>query len=264
MQKEEIKFQNSLYFEGMTSIRAIIRGIDNGTNTRKIKEIYYDKARMDKIHKEVGYLRAVADKYGYTLIESDADFLEEKTLGNSHGGLVALCEKRELPSLACRDIKPDGFYAMIQGIEDPYNFGYALRSLYACGCDAIILGKRNWLGAAGVVCRSSAGASEMFKIYECDEIEAAEKFSACGYNIVCADERTDNLLGQCEIPYPTLLIVGGEKRGINRALIEKATMLVKIPYAREFKASLSAASATTMFAYEIMRQKLTFIDKNIH
>ena len=33
-----------------------------------------------------------------------------------------------------------------------------------------------------------------------------------------------------------------------------ADTLVKIPYGREFKASLSAASATTMFAYEIMRQ----------
>ena len=166
MQKEEIKFQNSLYFEGMTSIRAILRGIDNGTNTRKIREIYFDKDRIDKIRKEVGYLRAVAGQYGYTLIETDAAFLEEKTLGNSHGELVALCEKRELPALSCSAIKPDGFYAMIQGIEDPYNFGYALRSLYACGCDAIILGKRNWLGAAGVVCRSSAGASEMFEIFD--------------------------------------------------------------------------------------------------
>ena len=256
MQKEEMKFQNSLYFEGMTSIRAIIHGIDNGTNTRQIKEIYFDKNRIDRIKKEVGYLRAVSDKYGYNLVEADTAFFDEMTLGNTHGGLVALCGKRELPSLSADDIKPNGFYAMIQGIEDPYNFGYALRSLYACGCDGIILGKRNWLGAAGVVCRSSAGASEMFQIYECDELEAASLFAKCGYNIVCADERTDNLLGQCDIPCPTLLIVGGEKRGINRALIDKATMLVKIPYAREFKASLSAASATTMFAYDIMRQRL--------
>ena len=39
-------------------------------------------------------------------------------------------------------------------------------------------------------------------------------------------------------------------------VLDKADMLVKIGYGREFRASLSAASATTMFAYEIARQNL--------
>ena len=258
MQKESIKFQDSLCFEGMTSIRAIIEGIDSGVNDRRISTILYDKNKMSKNAKTIGYLRAVSAKYGYELKETDGDELDKITLGNSHGGIVALCEERTIPYLSTSDfeekINKKGFYAMIQGIEDPYNFGYALRSLYAVGCDGIILGERNWRSAAGVVCRSSAGASEMFPVYKCDEIEAAELFKKNGYNVVCADERTDNVLGECALPCPILLIVGGEKRGISRALLDLADTLVKIPYGREFKASLSAASATTMFAYEIMRQ----------
>ena len=258
MQKESIKFQDSLCFEGMTSIRAIIEGIDSGVNDRRISTILYDKDKMSKNAKTIGYLRAVSDKYGYELKETSGEELDKITLGNSHGGIVALCEERTIPYLSKKDfetkINKNGFYAMIQGIEDPYNFGYALRSLYAVGCDGIILGERNWMSAAGVVCRSSAGASEMFSVYKCDEIEAAELFKKNGYNVVCADERTDNVLGECALPCPILLIVGGEKRGISRALLDLADTLVKIPYGREFKASLSAASATTMFAYEIMRQ----------
>ena len=110
------------------------------------------------------------------------------------------------------------------------------------------------MSAAGVVARSSAGASEMFKIYRSDPIYCAEYFKSNGYKIVCADERTDNILGECKLPLPLLLIVGGEKRGISKSLYELADTLVKIPYGRKFNASLSAASATTMFAYEIMRQ----------
>ena len=79
-------------------------------------------------------------------------------------------------------------------------------------------------------------------------------FKSKGYKVVCADEDTDNILGSCELKKPILLIVGGEKRGISRAVIDEADILVKIDYGREFKASLSAASATTMFAYEISRQ----------
>ena len=38
MQKEERKFADSAVFEGMTSIRAIIRSFDQGTNDRKIEK----------------------------------------------------------------------------------------------------------------------------------------------------------------------------------------------------------------------------------
>lgn len=257
MQKEELKFQNSTVFEGMTSIRAIIRGIDSGINNRKIKTILFDKDKLKKISKEVGYLKAVSEKYDFELVASDALELDKFTLGNSHGGIVAITEDRILPQLNENSpIVPCGFYVMIEGIEDPYNFGYSLRSLYAMGCSGVILTDRNWMSAAGVVARSSAGASEMFEIYKSNPQDCLDIFKKHGYSVICADEKTDNILGTCELKFPLLLIVGGEKRGISKAVIDKADMLVKIGYGREFRASLSAASAATMFAYEIARQNL--------
>ena len=255
MQKEEIKFVDSTVFEGMTSIRAIIRGIESGINNRKIEKILFDKERKPKISKEIGYLRAISEKFGFEIIETDCRELEKIILGNTHGGLVAITSDRVLPCLSPDSALPsDGFFVMIEGIEDPYNFGYSLRSLYAMGCSGVILGERNWMSAAGVVCRSSAGASEMFQIFRSSPTDAAEIFKEHGYKVVCADENTDNILGKCELKLPLLLIVGGEKRGISRALLDKADTLIKIDYGREFRASLSAASATTMFAYEIARQ----------
>ena len=94
----------------------------------------------------------------------------------------------------------------------------------------------------------------MFEIYRSSPVDCLRIFKNKGYQIVCADENTDNILGSCDLKYPLLLIVGGEKRGISRAVIDEADILVKIGYGREFRASLSAASATTMFAYEIARQ----------
>ena len=255
MQKEDLKFVDSTVFEGMTSIRAILRGIDAGVNDRRIVKILFDKDKLKKISKEVGYLKAVSNQYGYEIVESNSGELDELTLGNSHGGLIAITKSRTLPYLdSSSEILSNGFYVMIEGIEDPYNFGYSLRSLYAMGCSGIILTERNWMSAAGVVCRSSAGASEMFSMYKSDPKDCIKIFKSKGYTVVCADENTDNILGQCSIKLPVLLIVGGEKRGISRAIIDSADMLVKIDYSREFRASLSAASATTMFAYEIARQ----------
>ena len=191
------------------------------------------------IPKDVGYLRAVSGKYGFEIIESNDGELAKITLGNSHGGLVAVTSDRPLPYLDdSSKIVSDGFYVMIEGIEDPYNFGYSMRSLYAMGCDGIILAERNWMSAAGVVARSSAGASEMFEIYKSNQEDAIRIFKQKGYKIICADENTDNILGECDLKTPLLLIVGGEKRGISRAILDSADILVKIDYKNEFRASL--------------------------
>ncbi len=254
MIKETIKFENSTVFEGMTSIRAIIRSIDENISDRKIIKILFSKDKIRKISKEIGFLKAVSSKYGFELVESSDSEIEKITVGNSHGGIIAYASERTIPYLSEDDIKQDGFYVLIEGIEDPYNFGYALRSLYPCGCDGIILQERNWMSAAGVVARSSAGASELFPSFRLKGAPDLDYFSNKGYKIVCADENTDNILGKVELDKPILLIVGGEKRGISSLILQKADLKVKIDYEREFRASLSAASATTMFAYEIMRQ----------
>ncbi len=254
MRKEILNFKNSTLFEGMTSVRAIIRGIDSGVNDRHITKILFDKNNLKKISKEVGYLRAVSEKYGFSLAEATREEIEEISLGNTHGGILALAEERSIPKL-CPEIIPEkDFFVMIQGIEDPYNFGYALRSLYAAGVNGVILPERNWMSAAGVVARSSAGASEELPMFTSDAVVATELFKSRGYVAVCADLDTDEVLGECELKYPVFLIIGGERRGISRDVLALADKKVKIEYAREFRASLSAASAATMFAYEIMRQ----------
>ncbi len=254
MRKESFNFQDSTIFEGMTSIRSIIRAFDAGINDRKISKILFDKNNLKKISKDIGYLRAVSEKYGFTLVESNSDEIEKIALGNTHGGIIAIANSRTIPDLCPEIISEKSFYVMIQGIEDPYNFGYALRSLYACGVSGIVLPERNWMSAAGVVARSSAGASEELHMFTSEASCAVKIFKDKGYTVVCADLDTENILGECELKYPIFLVIGGERRGISRDILELADKKLKIEYAREFRASLSAASATTMFAYEIMRQ----------
>lgn len=255
MTKEDSKFIDSVVFEGMTSIRAIIKSNELGISDRRITKILYDEEKIAKIGKTIGYLTAVSKELGFSIEKTSANFLEEITLGTSHGGIVAITGPRTIPKLSDKTpLGNCGFFCMIQGIEDPYNFGYSLRSLYACGCNGIILPERNWMSAAGVVARSSAGASELFPVFSAAPEYAVNYFKTRGFRIVCAHEKTENTLGKTVLPLPLLLVVGGEKRGISKSIIDIADTLVKIDYAQSFNASLSAASATTMFAYEIMRQ----------
>ncbi len=254
MIKEESRFASSTVFEGMTSIRAIIDNLkENIPNARKITKILFDKNKEKSKYKELGYLRKMGELFGFDVILSDEDEISEICIGSSHGGIIALCEERNYPILTENDIVNNGFYVMIEGIEDPYNFGYALRSIYASGVDGIILSERNWLSAAGVVCRSSAGASERVNTYIADD-KYVSLFKKKGYKVVCADIKNSVSIYDSDLKKPIFLIVGGEKRGISSSVIAQADEIVRIDYGRSFDAALSAASAATIIAFEVYKQ----------
>lgn len=254
MKKEESRFANSTLFEGMTSIRAVLNAMDNGISDRKLLRILVDEDKLKARSKELGWLKHKSEEYGFVIEILTSGEIDKLTTGNTHGGIIAECSARTIPNLFASELKSNGFYVMLEGIEDPYNFGYALRSLYACGVDGIILSPRNWMTAAGVVCRSSAGASEMLPLYESEPLASVEYFKKMGYKVLCAGIRDSVSSFDCDMHNPVYLIVGGEKRGISGALLNVADEIVRIDYGREFGGSLSAASAATMLGYEVMRQ----------
>ena len=251
---------DGVILEGMTSISAVINGIRAGIGGRTIRCVYYDREKENSKARELGFLRAVSGELGFSIAACSADEIDRYANGNTHGGIVALCSERPIPAL--RDAmqqggvwsRSDGFFVLLEGIEDPYNFGYALRSLYAAGVDGIVLCPRNWMSAAGVVARSSAGASELLPMAQCDPTEAAALLKENGYRVVCAGIRDSVSLYSADMRRPLLLVIGGEKLGISRSVLSLADETVRIDYGRDFRGSLSTASAATVLGFEVLRQ----------
>lgn len=254
MRSESEKYLPSNVFEGLTSIRAIIKARECGVSDRPINEILYDKTRAEKMSRELSWLRRIQKKLGFALTETEPDRISELTLGTSHGGFVALCGERTLRPIRSEDIAPHGFYIMLDGIEDPYNFGSAVRSVYAAGTDGIILPPRNWMSAAGIVCRSSAGASELSKMYVDDPSGAICRFRERGYKIVASAKENAVSMYDAPLVNPILLIIGGEMRGISKKLMSDTDITVRIDYGRDFPAALSAQSSAAVLAFEVYRQ----------
>ncbi|MBQ8439534.1 MAG: RNA methyltransferase [Clostridia bacterium] len=252
IQKEEEKFGCSNLLEGMTSISALLNS--QCENDRRIEKIWVDRSKKKSKSAEIGFLTAISHELSFPIEFVDTEQIESLTVGNTHGGIIAFCSERTLPELTAEQIEPNGFYVYMEGIEDPYNFGYTVRSLYAAGVSGIILSPRNWMSAAGVVARSSAGASEMIPMYTATAEEAVACFRTAGYQILCAGIRDSVSVFDETFSYPILLVIGGEKRGISRKLLDQADQIIRIDYGRTFKGSLSAASAATVMAFELFRQ----------
>ena len=153
MKKEAERQAYSVIFEGMTSFRAVIRS--SVPDARKITRLMFDRAKERSKTRELSFIRRMSAERGFEVVMCGADEINALATGTSHGGIIFECTERTIPTLCAGNIvgRDDGisdFFIMLDGIEDPYNFGYALRSVYAAGAAGVILPGRNWMSAAGV------------------------------------------------------------------------------------------------------------------
>jgi 23S rRNA (guanosine2251-2'-O)-methyltransferase len=237
------------WLEGTISIEAVLRG-----QSREIETVYVQQGKWSRAVARL-LKRLVQSKIPVEKVS--AAFIDERAGGKSHGGVLAQVGPRRFVSLA--DLVAGTavpFIVMLDGIEDPFNFGQAVRALYAAGVTGVVVRPRNWLTAAGVVARSSAGASELVPMAVAETAVAAADFlRERGVVVACTAVSNSQSLYQADLTIPLFLLIGGEKRGITRSFLEQADLRLQIPYGRQFNRSLGAAASAAVVAFEIMRQR---------
>jgi 23S rRNA (guanosine2251-2'-O)-methyltransferase len=207
-------------------------------------------------------LRALARDAGVVIEAVDEARVDELAAGSTHGGVVAIVGPRRYRALDAllEDAGPDPLLVMLDGVEDPFTYGQAVRALYAAGADGLVVPSRTWESAAGVVARSSAGTSELLPTAQVASVkDAADACRAAGLQVVCAVTTPDAMpLQQLDLRRPTLVVIGGERRGITRSFVPECEVRVAIPYARPNAPPLSAAAAAAVIGFEAARQRALF------
>lgn len=237
---------------GFVSIKSVIEA-----KSRKIFKIYIEKSRYDNIMRS--NLRIPEQRQYSALLNcgAECEYVSqeefEALMPNSNAGGVAaeVGERIFTPSEEVLSIR-NGYIAVLDGIEDPFNFAYALRSLYAAGVDAVILPERNFFTASDTVIRSSAGASELIKACCVPDLaQTCRELKSKGYYIVSTVKNAKSKdMYRCKVKKPVCLVFGGEKRGINSEILELSDICVKIKYPRDCHYSLPACSAISVIAFE--------------
>lgn len=252
--------------EGVLSVEAALAG-----DSRPIERCYIDREKIKKRDRKVlGLSERLKEKNipieQCTRAAIDAFLENREDAGSTHGGVLAVCGERRFYSeeaLLQKTADAGGFCVVLDGIEDPYNFGYAVRNLYAAGASGILIPERNWMSAAGVCARASAGASELCPMAvlppmkeETDRVAFMKRLQKAGFLRVCAAKT-----GCCEELYsfepefPLCLFIGGEKRGISPDFVKNADCIVCIPYANPVRYSLPAATTAAVFGFSLARYR---------
>jgi 23S rRNA (guanosine2251-2'-O)-methyltransferase len=235
--------------EGLISVDAALRA-----GSRRIDRVLVVGGVLDR---EVAHLVREVERRGIPVEHTSADVIDGMAQGKTHGGVIALVGARQfspLESLVADIRRP--FIVMLDGVEDPFNFGQAVRAFYAAGADGLVLRPRNWMTAAGVVARASAGASELMPTAIADTAQqAAGFFKGRGLRVAIASKERASSIYEADLSGALFLVVGGEKRGVTRSFEEAADIRLSIPYGRRYPQSLGTTAAASVLAFEIMRQR---------
>jgi len=238
---------DNLVIEGWVSVLAALE-----SRRRPVVAVYIQQGKDVRY---LGQIERQAAQYTIPLHFVPAEEIDARATGKSHGGVLALVGERRYDRLE-QLASSGGWVAMLDGVEDPYNYGQAIRALYAAGASGLVSPPRNWDTALNVVARASAGASEYMPTARAEATEALQFFKAHGFQCVAtAKERRSTPLYAADLRGSLFLLIGGERRGLNAAALALCDTLVSIPYGREFRAELDVTSSTAAIAFEVMRQR---------
>lgn len=181
------------------------------------------------------------------------DALDRLSRSAAHQGVVAVGGERKYGDL---DDIPDGaqLVVVLDGIEDPHNLGAIIRTAHAAGAAALAIPERRAAGLTETAAKAAAGALEYLPIVRIGNVgQALDKLKKRGFWIYGLDERGDRLYNEVDWNVPTVLVAGGEGKGMHQHVRERCDVVVRIPMAGEIS-SLNVSVATGVVLFEWRRR----------
>uniref|UniRef100_A0A832G1E9 23S rRNA (Guanosine(2251)-2'-O)-methyltransferase RlmB n=1 Tax=Ignavibacterium album TaxID=591197 RepID=A0A832G1E9_9BACT len=207
----------------------------------KINQITQDKFRQLVKDKNAQGVAAIkSEQKFYTLQE----IIEFSKLKNSKALSVGEGLGEALPLLLILD-----------SIQDTHNVGAILRTAECSGVDGVIVTKHNSAPINETVAKTSAGASELVKICQVNNLaNTIDELKKEGFWIVGSYLGNSKPYTEIDYKIPIALIVGNEEKGIRKLTADKCDFLVHIPMKGKIQ-SLNVSVATGILLFEILRQR---------
>lgn len=224
--------------------------IANGRGGPAVREII-DKARRNNISIEW----------------KERSYLDRVTAGADHQGVVALHApfeyvgvddvlKNRVPGL------DSDLIVILDCILDPHNLGSIIRTSHCMGANGIILPADRAASVTPAVLKVSAGSAAVLPIACVTNLaRTIDELKEKGFWIYGADTSGGGSIRQHDFHSSTVLILGGEEKGMRRLIRKKCDFLVTIPMAGNFD-SLNVAVAAGILQYEILLQRIMKRDDN--
>lgn len=234
-------------------IQAVRQALSRGV----ARQLY---VQQDVGARRLGRLAVDIERSGLDIRRCTAEELRRMTGVEKHQGVAAdvvatgAITEREAQDVLRRLEQP--LLLVLDGVQDPRNFGAVLRTADAAGVDLVVTARSRNVGMTPVVSKVACGAAESQLVAEVGNLARFLQFACdAGLRIVGTDDQAPQTLYQVDLTGPLALVMGGEGEGMRRLTRERCDTLVSIPMAGAVE-SLNVAVAAGVCLYEAVRQRL--------
>ena len=180
--------------------------------------------------------------------------------GENHQGVIGLVaakayatEEHILATVA--QLKEAPLLLALDGVEDPQNLGAIIRTAEAAGVHGIFIPDRRSVGLTATVARTSAGALEHIPVARCSNIgKLIERLHAQGIPALALQPTASQSYERVEMNGPTLLVFGGEGKGVRPGVLHKCAQQARIPMMGKVE-SLNVSASVAVVVFEAIRQR---------
>ncbi|MCM8711972.1 RNA methyltransferase [Clostridium sp. SYSU_GA19001] len=166
-------------------------------------------------------------------------------------GIAAVVNNRSL-----KMVDKEGFYILVDKLQDPGNLGTIIRSAHAAGALGILLTKGTVDVYNEKTLRSTMGSIFNVPIFEDSNLSKIKELKSKGFKLVVSSLDEAQNFYEVNLTEKVVIAVGNEGAGVSKEVYELEDVKVKIPMPGEAE-SLNAAVAASIMMFEIVRQKLT-------
>lgn len=179
--------------------------------------------------------------------------LDRTSNGVTHQGVIAFGAAHDYVPLDSF-LEQAKLIVVLDGVEDPHNFGAILRTAHAAGAHGVVTGERRSAPLTETVARAAAGALEYLPIARVTNIsQTLERLKERGFWVYGLDERGTVLYDAVDFALPTAIVLGSEGKGLHQNVQKHCDVLVRIPMAGAVS-SLNVSVATGIVLFEWRRR----------
>ncbi|MTI89152.1 MAG: 23S rRNA (guanosine(2251)-2'-O)-methyltransferase RlmB [Balneolaceae bacterium] len=153
------------------------------------------------------------------------------------------------------DLSTNPAVLLLDGLEDPYNFGAILRTAAASGIRAVIVPSQKQSPVNAAVFKTSAGTAGKIPIIRVHNTNQGIKdLKLAGFSIIGMDGNASETIWDAPLQKPLAFVIGNEGQGISKQTLKKCDHSIRIPMENEVE-SLNASVSAALVCYEWKRQQ---------
>jgi 23S rRNA (guanosine2251-2'-O)-methyltransferase len=187
--------------------------------------------------------------------ETDSLELERLCGSPDHQGVVAEVDPYPYGDPGGLLRVEDALLIALDQVQDPRNLGAVCRSAEFAGATGVVVPERRSAAVTAATCKASAGAVEHLQVAHVRNLaDWLAEAKAAGFWIWGADAEAKSSAWDADLKGPTVIVLGGEGKGIRPRVASACDGLVSLPRRGEVE-SLNVSAAATALLFEAVRQR---------